>query len=312
MHSARLSLIIGVLVTAVGVRAAPPVEAEAKFVADADEALAQAPPALRAGACPAEPGAPRLRCLLEQRYQGSARALALRLFSVHRNVAGVEQAHWMDGGFRGRIHLVPAWPTRTAQRHLQAIVRAHDAIEETLVALRARTSQPVRYRHRNIVYRFCRSVRRTTPSAYAGGWTIGYNVAGSLHKSEAAILTTLVHEIFHLNDDDDGFSTRELTGLHAAIIARCGTARRCLAPYSPTATTVRGGTYYAFQPDNGDAVLEYGAELASRYLLDQRAMLEHGRVPPPVYKCETPENAQAYAKVGKAFFGGVDLTPACP
>jgi hypothetical protein len=74
---------------------------------------------------------------------------------------------------------------------------------------------------------------------------------------------------------------------------------------------VRGGTYYAFQPDNGDAVLEYGAELASRYLLDQRAMLEQGRVPAPVFKCATPENAQAYAKVGQAFFGGVDLTPPC-
>ena len=312
MQSARLSLIMGVLVTALGVRAAPPSEAEAEFLADADDALAQASPVISADLCPAEAGAPRLRCLLEQRYQGSARELALRLFSEHRNVAGVEQAHWMDGGFRGRIRLVPAWPTRNAQRHLHAIVRAHDAIEKTLAALRTRTTQPVRYRHRNIVYRFCRSVRRTTPSAYAGGWTIGYNVAGSLHKSDDAILTTVVHEIFHLNDEDDGFSTRELGGLHAAIVARCGTARRCVAPYSPTATTVRGGTYYAFQPDNGDAVLEYGAELASRYLLDQRAMLEQGRVPAPVFKCATTENAQAYAKVGKAFFGGVDLSPACP
>ena len=89
-------------------------------------------------------------------------------------------------------------------------------------------------------------------------------------------------------------------------------ARRCLAPYSPTTTTVRGGTYYAFQPDNGDAVLEYGAELASRYLLDQRAMLEQGKLPAgPAFKCATAENGQAYKKVGAAWFGGVDLTPSC-
>jgi hypothetical protein len=225
-------------------------------------------------------------------------------------VAGVEQAHWMDGGFRGRIRIVPAWPTRNALRHLKAVARAHDVVEQTLSALRSRTKSTVRYRHRGIVYRFLRSVGRTTPSAYAFEWNIGYNVLGSLNRNDEAILTTLVHEIFHLNDAD-GFSARELRTIHDAIGARCGVARRCLAPYSPTATTVRGGTYYAFQPDNGDAVVEYGAELATRYFLEQRAMIERGKLAAPAFKCATAENAQAYAKVGATFFGGVDLTPSC-
>jgi hypothetical protein len=288
-----------------------PAPDEAQFLADADQALVEAPPLLSAGACPSAPGDTRLRCLLEQRYTGTARGLAVRLFTQHRVVAGVEQAHWMDGGFRGRIRIVPAWPTRGALRHLQAVARAHDTIERTLSALRGRTSSPVRYRHRGIVYRFLRSVRRTTPSAYAIDWNIGYNVLGSLNRNDEAILTTLVHEIFHLNDSD-GFSERELRAVHSAIGGRCGVARRCLAPYSPTATTVRGGTYYAFQPDNGDAVVEYGAELASRYFLEQREMLERGRLAAPAFKCATAENAQAYAKVGAAFFAGVDLTPSCP
>lgn len=305
-----VQLAVGFHSRPVAADATSPGAEDTQFFADADEALVDAPPALAAASCPSAAGDARLRCLLERRYSGAARELALRLFTQHRVVAGVERAHWMDGGFRGRIRIVPAWPTRDALRHLRAVARAHDAIERTLIALRGRTTEPVRYRHRGIVYRFLRSVRRTTPSAYAVEWNIGYNVLGSLNRSDEAILMTLVHEIFHLNDAE-GFSEHELRAVHEVIGTRCGVARRCLAPYSPTATTVRGGTYYAFQPDNGDAVVEYGAELASRYFLEQREMLARGRLAAPAFKCATAENAQAYAKVGAAFFGGVDLTPRC-
>ena len=40
-------------------------------------------------------------------------------------------------------------------------------------------------------------------------------------------------------------------------------------------------------------------------------MLERGRLAAPAFKCATAENAQAYAKIGAAFFAGVDLTPSC-
>jgi hypothetical protein len=255
----------------------------------------------------------RVLCLLAWRYRGSGSGLelALRLYNDHGNVAGVERSRVMDGGFRGRIQLVPSWPQYRNQRHLAAIIHAHDAIEHTLTGLRAHSALAVRYRHRGIVYRFCRSLGRTTPSAYASGWSIGYNVSGSLNVDEAAILTTITHEIFHLNDEDERFGPHELSAIHAAIVARCGSERRCLASYSPIATTVRGGTYYSFQSDNGDAVDEYAAELASRYLQEQRSMLDRGKLRAPAFKCLAPENAQAYAKIAVAYFGGVDLTPAC-
>ena len=45
---------------------------------------------------------------------------------------------------------------------------------------------------------------------------------------------------------------------------------KCLAPFAPNDTKVRAtGTYYAFQPNNGDAVHEYAAELAVRYFKEQ-------------------------------------------
>ena len=154
---------------------------------------------------------------------------------------------------RGRVELVPSGRPAMHLRHLRAALRApRHPREHTLSGLRARAPQPIRYGHRGIVYRFFRSVRRTTPSAYAGEWTIAYNVAGSLYRNDEAILATLAHEIFHLNDEEERFSSRALRAIHRAIVRRCGMSRRCLAPYSPTATTVRGGTYYAFQPNNGE------------------------------------------------------------
>ena len=47
-------------------------------------------------------------------------------------------------------------------------------------------------------------VGKRTPSAYAFGWTIEYNVAGSLLTSSGGVLETLWHELFHLNDFDHG------------------------------------------------------------------------------------------------------------
>lgn len=218
----------------------------------------------------------------------------------------------MDGGFRGILHLVPELPVGRNTRHLEFVLAAHDDIERTLDALRSRSSRPITYAHQNIVYRFFRSVGRTTPSAYASGLTVGYNVAGSLHRNALAVRGTLEHEIFHLNDQALGYwSERALADVHGRILARCNGARRCLAPYAPTATVVRGGTYYSFQPGNGSAVVEYGAEIATRFLDEQREMLERGRLRSPAFKCRTPENAEAYARVAEQFFGGVDLTPPC-
>jgi hypothetical protein len=73
---------------------------------------------------------------------------------------------------------------------------------------------------------------------------------------------------------------------------------------------VRGGTYYAFQENNGDAVHEYAAELALRYYREQRAVLR-GEPTGKRFKCGPPENAQAWGLVAAEFFRGEDRTGPC-
>jgi hypothetical protein len=161
-------------------------------------------------------------------------------------------------------------------------------------------------------------VGRTTPSAYAEGWSVSYNVSGSLLVSADAVRETLFHEIFHLNDFAHGdWSGSQLRSIFDAIVSRCGTRVACLRPYAPGDTMVRGGTYYAFQPDNGEAVHEYAAELALRWYQEQRAVLRHearlpARLPArPAFKCGPEENRRAWEAMVAEFFGGADATPAC-
>lgn len=252
----------------------------------------------------------RIRCLLRLAYADdpAAAALARDLYDRTGGVAGVEAEQWMDGGFRGRIHLVPERPVARHRVHLERVVAAAEAFEAFGRALHDRADRPIRWRHRPVIWRFFRSVDRKTPSAYADGWVVSYNVVGSLNKSEGAVRETLFHEIFHLNDA--GWSRPALGRDFDAIVARCGTGIDCLAPYAPGETKVRGGTWYAFQPDNGDACVEYAAELALRYFRETSAILD-GRPPLPAFKCGPPENARSWTAIVDAFFGGVDLVPPC-
>ena len=110
------------------------------------------------------------------------------------------------------------------------------------------------------------------------------------------------------------WSTHALRETFDAIVARCQTKMACLTPYAPTATVVRGGTYYAFQPDNGDPVREYAAELALRYYREERAVLRgEAREPAATaFKCGPAENARAWGLLVAEFFGGIDRTKPCP
>jgi hypothetical protein len=260
--------------------------------------------------------------LLALRYEGDAAAakLALDLFDRTGDVAGTHPDVMMDGGFRGRLHLVPELPLGTARHHLAWIADATRDFDAFFAGL-ARADAPsegggraepvIRYRTHALAFRFFRSEHRTTPSAYAEGWDVSYNVAGSLNTSADAVRETLFHEIFHLNDAAHGdWSTKALTPTFDAIVARCGTDTRCLRPYAPNSTLVRGGTYYAFQPGNG--VVEYAAELAIRYYRETRAALLKKPLPDPPFKCTLPEDERAWSLLSAEFFGGVDLTPACP
>ena len=213
-----------------------------------------------------------------------------------------------DGGYRGVIHLVPALPAGDDRKHLVWVSTALRDLDTFFGALPEEARS--RYRWRRLKVLFFRSVDRTTPNAFAQGWTVAYNVHGSIDTSADATRETLFHEIFHLNDAAQGdWSPQRLTAVQSAIERRCGTTTACLAPYAPTQTIVRNGTFYAFQ--RGNDVHEYAAELALRWYREQRAVLHHEQVARP-FKCGPEENRRAWASLVAEFFGGVDLVPPCP
>jgi hypothetical protein len=217
----------------------------------------------------------------------------------------------MEGGFRGLIHLVPEVPVGKHRRHLAWVAEATSDFDAFFAKLAPR--EPVRYRVHPLEFRFFRSVGRTTPSAYAEGWSVSYNVSGSLNHTADAVRETLFHEIFHLNDAAHGdWSRKHLQGIFDAIVARCGTQVACLRPYAPGDTMVRGGTYYAFQPDNGESVHEYAAELALRWYREQRAAQRGDKLKASPFKCGPDENRRSWSAIVAEFFGGADALPACP
>ena len=254
-------------------------------------------------------------CLLGHVYRADPEAsrLALTLFQTTGDVAGVGQAELLDGGFRGTIQLVPELPINGYRRHLLWVARGAVATDRFFLDLFAGRDLP-NYRWRALEFRFVRSLVKHRPSAFARDWTVTYNVAGSLNISEKGVRETLFHELFHLNDQAHGdWSARNLEQDYRAILERCGRepSLECLAPYAPNDTRVRGGTYYAFQPNNGNTVHEYAAELAVRYFKEQSEMLAKGKLSRRAFKCGPPENARAWQALVGEFFADRDLTPAC-
>lgn len=254
-------------------------------------------------------------CLIDRAYRrdAGARRLALALWTDAGDLAGVGPDQRFDGGYRGPIHLVPQLPLGEHRRHLVWVAGAMQSIDR-FFRDGFPPDAPPRYRWRGLAFRFVRSVGKRTPSAYADGWTIEYNVAGSLLTSADGVRDTLVHELFHSNDQDHGdWSARQLQADYDAIVARCGAPLRtaCLAPYAPHTTMVRGGTYYAFQQNNGNAVHEYAAELALRYFHEQREMIAAGKLSAPAFKCGPAENGRAWRALVDEFFAGRDRVPAC-
>lgn len=255
-----------------------------------------------------------MRCLVAARYREHADASkdALALFDEMGDVAGLERETDMDGGFRGQIHLVPELPVGQYRKHLGWVLGAQRDIERFVTALSAKASRPLAYRHKALGFKFLRSVKRTTPSAYAEGWEVGYNVSGSLLGSARSVTETIFHEVFHLNDEAHGnWSRRAIGPIVDAIAKKCGTKIPCLTPYAPFKTMVRGGTYYAFQPNNGDIAHEYAAELATRYFEEQLAASRGESYPGGFFKCGPEENAKTMSALAEEFFAGVDLTPPC-
>jgi hypothetical protein len=309
-----------VAVAAASAACAPPVTAP--------PVTALAPPEFRAGGAPQVtleearrlfPDAPRdcadIECMIERSYarDAQAKAIALALFRASGDVAGVGPEEMMDGGYRGKIHLVPQLPVGKYRPHLIWVADSLRSIDGLFQRLYDQQPAPA-YRWRALQLRFVRSVGKRTPSAYAMGWLVEYNVEGSLLTSFEGVRETLFHEIFHANDGaHGGWSAKTLRKDYDAILARCGPklTNRCLAPYAPNDTVVRGGLYYAFQQNNGDPVHEYGAELAVRYWKEQSEMLAAGKLSRRAFKCGPPESARSWKALVDEFFGGRDLTPPC-
>lgn len=316
------SLSTSTLVTASASAASAPSAAPAEpFVAAARARAMLFPDGVPSeSGCGAEPSAPTqpakafVRCMIAHRFveHVQAQELALSLFDGSGDIAATEVAFVMDGGFRGDIRLVAELPVGPYLKHLRWVASAKKAMLEFEAGISKHATSKLNYRQGGVLWKFARSVGRTTPSAYAGGWEIGYNVSGSLHSSESAVRDTIFHEIFHLNDQEhDGWSRRVLGELVDGIAERCKSRSPCLKPYAPGKTMVRGGTYYAFQPDNGDIAHEYAAELATRYFNEQLSVLRGQTLSESPFKCAAPENAEAMKSLAQEFFGGVDLTPTC-
>lgn len=216
----------------------------------------------------------------------------------------------LNGGYRGTIHLVPVLPVGKHRPHLERVAAAlaeHDAF---FAALEKEAGAPPRYRWKELTFKFFESVKRKTPAAFAQGWTISYNVNGTLNGSDKQVRDLLFHELFHLNDADHGdWTAKNLSFTHKSIRVRCGTKTECLKPYAPDPLIVRGGTYYSFMPGNDEG--EYGADLALRYWREQRAVLAGEKVKNP-FKCGPPENARVWKALVDEFFAGVDRVPPCP
>jgi hypothetical protein len=254
--------------------------------------------------------------MIELLYDKDARASkdALALFDEAGIVAGVEPRQTMDGGWRGVLELVPEPALGRYRRHLRWLVPAYRDYAQFFEGLEKRGGEATEYRFAPIRLRFFRSVGRTTPSAYASGWTIAYNVSGSLHTTADAVRETMFHETFHLNDHAHGqWSLKKLSDHFDEIVKRCTKTGRlstpCLRPFAPNETMVRGGTYYAFQPGNG--VREYAAELAIRYYREHRRVLAGRKLPKSAFKCGPAPNSTTWKLLADEFFGGIDLIPPC-
>jgi len=255
----------------------------------------------------------RIRCMLAKKYSADpeAMSIAVDLFKDTGDVAAVQETQTFNGGFRGTIQIVPELPVKEHRKHLANVAAAMRDFDALFATLKTPEKQP-KYRLHGILFRFFRSVGRTTPSAYASGWTVSFNVSGSLLQTADGARETLFHEIFHSNDFAHGhWSSSALRETFDAIMKKCGTQMACLAPYAPSDTIVRGGTYYAFQPDNGDAVNEYAAELALRWYKEHRALKNGEKLPKKAFKCGPPENAKSWKAIVTEFFGGIDSVPRC-
>jgi hypothetical protein len=277
--------------------------AEATCLAKTSGAEANSPAALESTA----------KCILRRHFSDPrAEALALGLFHDRRIAVSAEHSHTMDGGYRGMIEVKGTLPEAAARKHLEwssAAFAKHQAFRKAFAASAKVDEAELPYFVTPKSLRFFTSSPRPTPSAYAIDEKIAYNLIGTLMQTEASVEETLLHEVFHLNDQaHKNWSLRALGGIHSRIHEKCGDRTPCLTRYSPGTTMVRGGTYYAFH--KGNDAREYAAELMVRFYREVSKALA-GKPVANAFKCQASENAEAWQAFLNEFWNGHDPLPAC-
>lgn len=253
-------------------------------------------------------------CLLRLRFDSDREALRLaRMLYRDTNALIGPDKEGTIGGYHGEedIQLFPALPVGDHRHHLAWLHASYVAFDDFVESLNARTQTPVQFRARPRGVVFFQTAELRYPSAYFLDGIIGYNIQGPLNADPRDMRETFFHELFHANDLDRGeWSVSTLGPLFDSIIARCGDDHDCFSSFAPHDTIVPNGTYYAFDARTRD-VREYAAELALRYFVEHEAVLAGQPPRDPAFKCITVENRLAWEHLARAFFGGVDLTPAC-
>ena len=152
------------------------------------------------------------RCALDLIYaeDTDARDIARDLFALTGTLPGIERARDVDAAHLGRLPIEPIVPVGEYRRHLVWVRDGLTDIEKTFADVARKAPRAVMFRTRPYGFRFFKTPQRSYPSAYAGEGVIGYNVEGPLHDSAESVTATLLHEVFHLNDEDHGDSNDEL------------------------------------------------------------------------------------------------------
>ncbi len=252
-------------------------------------------------------------CALDLAYaeDDDARALAHDLLTLTGAVPGREEYGVIDAAYLGNVPIEPLLPVGPYRQHLAWLRDAIVEIERVVGGVAKVAPNPVLFRTRPHGFRFFRTQERSFPSAYAVDGVIGYNVEGPLHDSQENVTSTLLHELFHLNDEGRvQWSERALGGLFEQIVGTCEDDDDCLGRFAPSSDRVPGGTFYPFDSRTRD-VREYGAEIALRWFHEQRMLLDGVPLPSAPFKCGADENAQAWRAIVDEFFGGFDLTGEC-
>ena len=215
----------------------------------------------------------------------------------------------MDGGYRGKIHLVPQLPIGSYRNHIVWVSAAMTAFDEFFTALfKDHASTELSLARPRV------PVRALDQEAHA-----------------ERVRDELDDRIQRRRLAADERDRRARDDVSRAVSPQRRRARRLVGEDSRRPTTTRSSRSAGQSAGAGAvraerhegprdrhllrvpaeqrrAVHEYAAELAVRYFKEQTEMLAAGKLK-PAFKCGPPENARAWQALVDEFFAGRDLVP---